>query len=85
MRMRILLAAALIASPATASLAYADEIETHTVIDNDDTTGSIVVQKRQPTVVIERLQPTVIIKKQQPDVVIHQNDDPGVDLNDDGE
>jgi hypothetical protein len=79
MKIRILLAAAIIASPAMASLAYADDIETHTVIDNDDTTGSIVVQKRQPTVVIERQQPTVVIKKQQPDVVIHQNDNSGVD------
>ena len=85
MKMRILLAAAILASPAVASLAYADEIETQTVIDNDDTTGSIVVQKRQPTVIIERQQPTVIIKKQQPDIVIHQNDDPGVDINDDAE
>jgi len=85
MQMRILLAAAMIVSPAMASLAYADEIETHTVIDNDDTTGSIVVQKRQPTVVIERHQPTVVIRKQQPDVVIHQSDDPGVDVDDGAE
>lgn len=64
-------------------LAYADDYDGTTIVDQDgntvvdqtDTTGSIIVKKRQPTVVIERQQPTVIIKKQQPDVIIHQDDE----------
>lgn len=81
-----ILAAVAVAGFAFAPLAYADEYvdqDGNTVIDqtDTDTTGSIIVKKRQPTVVIEKQQPTVIIKKQQPDVIIRQNDDSDDDYN----
>jgi hypothetical protein len=54
--------------------AFTYEEDNGPAVDDEDTTGSIVI-KKQPTVIIEKQQPTVIIKKRQPDVVIHQNDD----------
>jgi hypothetical protein len=70
-----LVAATAVALFAAAPLAYAFDDDDPTIVDENDTTGSIIVKKHEPTVVIEKQRPTVIIKKRQPDVIIHQNSD----------
>jgi len=74
-------AVTLIAVSAIAPLAYADEYDADgNLIVDEDTTGSVIIQKQQPTIVIRREPPTVVIRREQPAVIIDDDDNGDDDM-----